>query len=116
MHLMASSIDSLCVASKLLTSHLGPIHLHAVELSKLASGDTSGCNSLVQGLSAAEAQQSKVLFVHSAAVLGPTGPVEKLGPDSIARISQAVHVSTHNLAPCTVNQLYDRLSAPRHSL
>ena len=94
MHLMASSIGRLDVASKLLVSrgHKGSIFHHGVELSKLASGDTSQCSSLVQALSAADAQQ-KVLFVHSAAVLGPTGPVEKFGLSNIAEISQAVQVN-----------------------
>ena len=90
LHLMASSVQRLEATKRLLTGHLGPIQLHGVELSKLASGDTTSCTSLMQALSAA--QQQKILFVHSAAVLGPTGAVEKLGPGTIAAVSQAVQV------------------------
>ena len=90
-HLMASSIDRLEAAKGLLIGHKGPVSCHGVELAKLAAGDASGCSSLVQALSSAG--QQSVLFVHSAAVLGPTGAVETLGVGNIAAVSQAVQVN-----------------------
>ena len=90
LHLMASSSQRLEAAKRLLAKHQGPIQCHGVELSKLAAGDASGCTALVDALKASG--QQKVLFVHSAAVLGPTGALETLGVSSIAAVSQAVQV------------------------
>ena len=90
-HLMASSIERLEVAKSALSGHKGPVSCHGVELSKLAAGDASGCSALMRSLSSAG--QQNVLFVHSAAVLGPTGAVETLGAGSIAAVSQAVQVN-----------------------
>ena len=87
---MASSSQRLEAAKRLLAKHQGPIQCHGVELSKLAAGDASGCTALVDALKASG--QQKVLFVHSAAVLGPTGALETLGVSSIAAVSQAVQV------------------------
>ena len=89
-HLMASTIERLEAARKLLSGHKGSVSCHGVELSKLAAGDISGCSTLTQALSLTG--QQEVLFVHSAAVLGPTGGVETLGASNISAVSEAVQV------------------------
>jgi hypothetical protein len=70
---------------------------HGIDLSKLSAGDTSGCSNLVAALSRLEAG-AKVLFIHSAAVLGPLNPVETQGLEQIQRTSQAAQVNPYELS------------------
>ncbi|GAX78072.1 hypothetical protein CEUSTIGMA_g5514.t1 [Chlamydomonas eustigma] len=92
LHLLASTVDRLSAAKATVAKHCGKVVCHGIDLSKLSAGDTSGCSDLVAALSRLEAG-TKVLFVHSAAVLGPLNAVETHGLDQIQLISQAAQVN-----------------------
>ncbi len=93
MHLLASSAERLASTKEALIEGRNNrrIVCHGIELSKLASGDASQAASLAKALSGA-AVSERVLFVHSAACLGPTGAVEQLGFAKMAAVSQTVQV------------------------
>ena len=105
-HLHASSAKSLESTQALLPGSTS-FKLHGIDLAKLAAGDSEAlkaAKSLQEAIQSdvastkAAGEQGKVLFVHSAAILGPTGPLEgilgdKPESEAFALFTQAAQVN-----------------------
>lgn len=88
-HLLASSAGNLeetCVAVNKKLSKGFQAFPHGIDLMQLSNGNAAGCKSLISSLQACS--DKRVLFLHSAAVLGPYTPLEKVDLAEIASVTQ----------------------------